>query len=141
MIEVHVAHNFLNKNFSKNCLFYWFDKVLWLMYYNHVSVSNVIQNAKMDSYISYFMPTQMLERFNLQLCIFENGHIFHKKNAFFFKILGHQTFEKKFPISMRNYIFQCSTSVHNLQKKGSTPQEVQFVPKNKKNVCADNRHI
>ncbi len=65
MIEVHVAHNFLNKNFRKNCLFYWLEKVLCLMYYNHVSVSNVIQNDKMDSYVSYFMPTKMLERFNL----------------------------------------------------------------------------
>ncbi len=64
MIEVHVAHNFLNKNFRKNCLFYWFGKVLCLMYYNHVSVSNVIENDKMDSYISYFMPTKILKRFN-----------------------------------------------------------------------------
>ncbi len=65
MIEVHVAHNFLNKNFRKNCLFYCFEKILCLMYYNHVSVSNVIQNDNMDSYISYFMPAKTLERFNM----------------------------------------------------------------------------
>ena len=94
MIEVHVAHNFLNKNFRKNCLFYWFEKVLCLMYCNHVSVSNIISDT-MDSYISYFMPMKNLERFNLKLCVFENGQNFHKKNAIFFKILGHQTFEKK----------------------------------------------
>ena len=37
---------------------------------------------------------------------------------------------------MRSYIFQCITSVHNLQQKCSILQEVEFVTKNKKTcVC------
>ena len=88
MIEVHVAHNFLNKNFRKNCIFYWFEKFLCMMYYNHVRVSNIILNDKINSYIPHFMPTIASECFNLQLCVFENCQNFqnfHKKTRFFSK--------------------------------------------------------
>ena len=61
--------------------------------------------------------------------------IFLEKHVFFSKFWVIRLLKKKFPISMCNYIFQCSTSVHNLQQKGSTPPEVQFVPKNTQKMC------
>ena len=70
MIEVHVAHNFLNKNFCKNCLFYWFEKVLCLMYYNHVSVSNVIQNDKNGFLCIVFQAHEDLKTFQYVVMYF-----------------------------------------------------------------------
>ncbi len=68
--------------------------------------------------------------------------IFIKKHVFFSKFWVIRLLKKKFPISMRNYIFQCSTSVHNLQQKGWTPQEGEFIPKNKKKcVCGQQAHL